>query len=77
MMPLGLLLSKLPDAKPSGNGWLDKNALLAFLPSSLVDRILQDATHYNFTGDPVVPVDELSDRIALAQRDFDIKEANR
>jgi hypothetical protein len=37
------------------------------LPFSLPDP------HYDFSGNPVVPVDELSDRIALVQRDFGIE----
>jgi hypothetical protein len=52
--------------------WLDRNDLRALLPSYIVDRILQGTDHYDFFGNPVVHVDELSDRIALAQRDFDI-----
>jgi len=57
--------------------WLDRNDLLAFLPDYIVDRILKFAAHCDFSGDPVVPADELNDKIALAQRDFDIREANR
>jgi hypothetical protein len=54
--------------------WLDRNALLAILPVYIVNRILQGTNHYDFSGNPVVSADELSDKIALAQLDFDIRD---
>ena len=57
--------------------WLNRNDLLAILPSYIVARILQGTNHYDFSGKPVVPVAELSDRIVLAQRDFGIREDSR
>ena len=57
--------------------WFDRNDLLAILEDQLVIQILQGTNHYNFCDEPVVPVDELNDRVALAQRDFDIWEVGR
>jgi hypothetical protein len=57
--------------------WLDRNALLAILPGRIVDQILLSTDHYGLSGDPIIPADELNDRIALAQLDFDIREDNK
>jgi hypothetical protein len=54
--------------------WLNRSVLLGFLPNYIVDRILQGTDHCDFWGNPIVPVDELDDRIALAQLDFDIRD---
>jgi hypothetical protein len=56
------------------NDWLGRSDLLAFLPRRVVDQILQDTNHFDFEGNPIVPVDELNDWIALAQLDFDIRD---
>ena len=61
------------DSTFSKNDWFNRDDLLAILPSHLVGRLLQSTGHYDFSGNPVVPVDELSDRIALVQRDFGIE----
>jgi len=56
------------------NEWLDENSLLEILPSYIVERLLRDTYYCNFTGDPVVPANELGDLVALAQRDLTSEE---
>jgi hypothetical protein len=53
--------------------WLNRTDLLGFLPSYIVDQILQVTNHHDFSGNPVVSADELDDRIAMALRDINIR----
>jgi len=62
------------DSTFSKNDWLNRDDLLAILPDYIVDRVLREATHYDFSGNPVVHVDELSDRVGLVLRDRNTKE---
>ena len=78
-------MTSLPPIGNSDNGearrdaalnpdWLGRNDLLAILPDYIVDQILRGAYHYDFSGNPVVHVDELSDRVGLVLRDHNITE---
>jgi hypothetical protein len=56
--------------------WLNKEDLFGALPDHLAIRVLQGATHYDFSGNPVILASELEDRVGLVLRDRNTTEGN-
>jgi hypothetical protein len=58
------------------NEWLTETDIFGILPDHLVIRVLQGATHYDFSGNPVILASELEDRVGLVLRDRNTTEGN-